>query len=116
MSSRPDRILLEDMHDACGRIARYVAGYTGERFLADEKTTDAVVRNLEIMGEAANRVSPALRERHPVIEWRKIIGLRHRIVHDYFGVDLEVVWEICTRDVPVFAEQIEVILNGPNGE
>jgi len=70
-----------------------------------------VVRNLEIIGEAANRLPDAFRARHSEIEWRKIIGLRHRIVHDYFGVDLALVWEIVVTSAPVLAEQLSRIAN-----
>ena len=68
-----------------------------------------MVRNLEIIGEAANRLPAEFCARHTEIEWRKIIGLRHRIVHDYFGVDLALVWEIVTNNVPALAEQISRI-------
>ena len=68
---------------------------------------DAVVRNLEIIGEAASRIPGSFRNFHPDIEWRKIVGLRNRIVHDYFGVDLEIIWEIVQRDVPELRTRIE---------
>lgn len=68
-----------------------------------------MVRNLEIIGEAANRLPDEFCTQHTEIEWRKIIGLRHRIVHDYFGVDLALVWEIVTTSVPALAEQLSRI-------
>ena len=109
MSSRSPQCLLEDMQEALGRIRRYVEGLDANSFISDEKTSDAVVRNLEVIGEAANRLPDEFCARHDEIEWRKIIGLRHRIVHDYFGVDLALVWEIVRTNVPVLAEQLSQI-------
>jgi uncharacterized protein with HEPN domain len=115
MSSRSPQCLLEDMQEAIGRILRYVEGLDADEFIADEKTSDAVVRNLEIIGEAANRLPDEFCARHTEIEWRKIIGLRHRIVHDYFGVDLALVWQIATTNIPQLAEQLSRVA-GKSGE
>jgi len=106
MSKRSVELLVEDMSEAAEKIRRYTAGMTRAVFLADEKTADAVVRNLEIIGEAANRLPTEFMDTHSQIEWKKIIGLRHRIVHDYFGVDLEIVWNIVTVDIPAFYASI----------
>jgi len=73
---------------------------TESSFLSDEKSCDAVVRNLEIIGEASNRLPEDFRTKHPEIEWVKIVGLRHRIVHEYFGVDLPMIWYILQHDLP----------------
>ena len=70
---------------------------------------DAVVRNLEIIGEAANRLPKEFTDKHPEIEWRKVIGLRHRIVHDYFGVDLDIIWAITRQDLPDFISKITTL-------
>lgn len=102
MSKRSVQLLLEDMIEAAAKIEKYIRGLSQTDFLADERTVDAVVRNLEIIGEAANRLPTEFTETHSEIEWKKIIGLRHRIVHDYFGVDLEMVWNIVTTDIPTF--------------
>jgi uncharacterized protein with HEPN domain len=75
--------------------------------MADEKTQDAVVRNLEIIGEAANRLPQEFKVRHADIEWPKIVGLRHRIVHDYFGIDLKIIWRIINEDLRVFKSQLQ---------
>ena len=99
MSRRPVHLLIDDVLDSVGRIERYVSGFDREAFLGDQKTTDAVVRNLEIIGEAASRIPETTKSRHPAVEWRKMVGLRNRIVHEYFGVDLEIVWEIIQRDL-----------------
>ena len=66
----------------------------------DSKSIDAVVRNLEIIGEAANRLPDEFKEKHSEVEWYKVVGLRHRIVHEYFGIDLQIIWQILNKDLP----------------
>ena len=82
------------------RIASYVAGFDRDAFLSDPKTADSVVRNLEVIGEAAGRLPAAFRERHQEVPWGRIVGLRNRVVHGYFDVDLELVWEIVRVELP----------------
>jgi len=89
-------------------------GFNHDTFVKDDKTVDSVVCNLEIIGEAANRLSESFKTQHPEIEWRKIIGLRHRIVHDYFNIDGEIVWEIIQKDLPTFKSQLSVIRTDHN--
>lgn len=86
MSERSLALLLDDILEAAGKIAAYTAGMTREDFISSGMAADAVVRNLEIIGEAANRLPTEFTDKHAEIEWRKIIGLRHRIVHDYFAL------------------------------
>jgi uncharacterized protein with HEPN domain len=99
-SRRADRLLVEDMLESMGRISGYIAGMGREEFLSDRKTIDAVVRNLEVVGEAASRLTDAARKRRSDIEWPLIVGLRNRIVHEYFGIDSEIVWEIIAHNLP----------------
>jgi uncharacterized protein with HEPN domain len=106
MSKREPGLLLDDVRVACAKIGRYLAGYDQAAFLADEKTIDAVVRNLEVVGEAVKQLPAEFREQHPRIPWRQIAGLRNRIVHDYAGVDLEIVWHISQEALPAFLLQI----------
>jgi uncharacterized protein with HEPN domain len=106
MSRREPSLLLDDVRVACGKIGRYLAGLDQAAFLADEKTIDAVVRNLEIVGEAVKQLPAEFKERHPHVPWRQIAGLRNRIVHDYVGVDLEIVWHVSQKALPDFLLQI----------
>jgi uncharacterized protein with HEPN domain len=99
--------LIEDIWEAIRKIRRYIEGMTDEEFKKDEKTADAVVRNLEIIGEATNRLPDDFKVQHPDIEWAQIVGLRHRIVHGYFGVDLDIVWHIIQRDLEVFEQALQ---------
>ena len=100
MSKRPAALFIEDIRESIARIERYTAGLDRAGFEADQKTVDAVVRNLEIIGEAARQLPEELTRRNPQIEWRKIAGLRNRIVHDYFGLDLQMIWQVIRSDLP----------------
>ncbi len=107
MSKRENRELVLDILEAIEKIFRYTEGMSYESFSADEKTIDAVVRNVEIMGEAANRIEKELREKYPLVEWRKIIGLRNRIVHKYFGIDIEIIWTIIQENLNLFRRELQ---------
>ena len=108
MSRRTVSLLVEDIWEAIEKIDRYVSGWNHDAFIADDKTVDSVVRNLEIIGEAANRLPPNFKAQHSEIKWPKIIGLRHRIVHDYFSIDVEIVWEIIQNDLPAFKSRLSL--------
>ena len=106
MSKRDSGLLLEDISTAMQKIDRYIAGMTVDTFKADDKTIDAVVRNLEIIGEAVRQLPLAFKEAHLQVPWGQIAGLRNRIVHDYFGLDLEMIWYIITFDLPELKSKI----------
>ena len=110
MSKRDLILLLEDMLESALKIKRYTANHNLESFINDEKTIDAVVRNFEIIGEAANRLDPVFRTRNPEIEWNRIRGFRNRIVHDYFGIDYEIIWTIIEDDILELIDQIEKLI------
>jgi uncharacterized protein with HEPN domain len=99
MSNRDLLLLLEDMQESALKIKRYTVNMDYDLFLSDDKTVDAVVRNFEIIGEAANRIDPDFRLVNSEIEWNRIRGLRNRIVHNYFGIDYEIVWTIIEIDL-----------------
>jgi uncharacterized protein with HEPN domain len=111
MSKRSSDLLLLDMMEAAVKILKYTQGLTFEDFLADDKTIDAVVRNFEIIGEASLRIDEDFRLENPQIEWKKLRGFRNRIVHDYFGIDYEIVWSILTQDVEELVFQLDQLLN-----
>lgn len=91
MSKRTDWEFLSDVLEAIRRIQAYTTGMTFEVFLWDTKTQDAVVRNLEIIGEATKRLSDEVRERYPTVPWKSMAGVRDRLIHHYFGISLDVV-------------------------
>ena len=94
MSKRDALLLLKDMLESAQKIKRYTNELDFEAFLSDDRTVDAVVRNFEIIGEAANRLDQEFRNSHSGVEWNRIRGFRNRIVHDYFGIDYRIVWTI----------------------
>ncbi len=77
--------------------------------MKDDKTIDAVIRNFEIIGEAANRIPDSIRDKFPMVNWHRIRGFRNRIVHDYMGIDFEIVWEIIDKDLDVLQRNIEQV-------
>ena len=104
MSEREIKNLLEDIYDAIKKIISYTKEMSYDDFIRDDKTVDAVVRNFEIIGEASNRIPDDFKTEHPEIEWRRIIGFRNRIIHEYFGIDYENLWRIKNENIPVLFE------------
>ena len=111
MSKREILLLLDDMLQSAKKIKQYTKDLDYESFLMDDKTIDAVVRNFEIIGEAANRITPEFRINNPEIEWKRIRGFRNRIVHDYFGIDYEIVWNIVETYLDELIELLNTIID-----
>jgi uncharacterized protein with HEPN domain len=108
--SRDIRVWLADIAEACRRIEGYAAGMDVNAFRADRKTVDAVVRNLEIIGEAVKSLPPEFRERWTHIEWRKIAGLRDILIHAYHGIDDEIIWNVVEEKLPGLQTFVEEAL------
>ncbi|MBI3077073.1 MAG: DUF86 domain-containing protein [Deltaproteobacteria bacterium] len=108
---KDDRERLRHIIGAMSRIEKYAR--SGEEvFRRDELIQNWMVRHLQIIGEAARALSPSLRARYPEIPWSDIIGMRHVLVHDYFGIDLDIVWRVISADIPRLKERIESIVSG----
>jgi uncharacterized protein with HEPN domain len=107
MFKRSDYNLLLDISEAISKIERYTFQANYDLFSQDDKTIDAVVRNLEIIGEAASKISEDFKREKVQIEWRKIIGLRNRIIHEYFGIDLKIIWEVVSHYIPELKNDID---------
>ena len=109
MSKREPLLLLEDIIESIRKIRIYTNGLSLADFLKDDKTIDAVIRNFEIIGEAANRIPDEIRDKFQSVNWHRIRGFRNRIVHDYMGIDYEIVWEIIEKDLEDLQNKIQAI-------
>jgi uncharacterized protein with HEPN domain len=109
--SRDEIMYLQDIAESCTKILRFTEGLTQTDLTADEKTYDAVVRNLEIIGEATKHVSEPLRRRLSEIDWRKAAGLRDMLAHAYFGIDDDILWDVVQNKVPQLAKVISAFLS-----
>ncbi len=107
---RDFRVYLEDILGAISKIRRYTTGLSKQAFAGDEKTLDAVVRNLEVIGEAVKQLPADLRAREPGIEWQKIGGLRDILIHQYFGIDVDILWDIIQNKLPALEVSVSTLL------
>jgi len=114
MSKRGDRESVSDIKEAIKRICNYTNKISYAKFLKDEKTQDAVVRNLQIIGEAAKNISISFKEKHTDIEWKNIAGLRDKVVHCYFGVNWDIVWDVVKNKLPVLYRNLKHFNGYPN--
>jgi uncharacterized protein with HEPN domain len=96
---KDEQLYLHHMLERCEKVAGYISGGQ-EAFFASEQQQDAVIRNLEVIGEAAKRVGPALRAALPELDWRRICGMRDVLIHGYIGVDIEEVWNVAAKHLP----------------
>ena len=115
MSKRTDAELLGDIREAIQRVRDYTAGMDYTEFAAGTKTQDAVVRNIEIAGEAAKHLSEQVRRRYPHMPWKQMAGARDRLIHHYFGVNIDIVWQIADAELPMVQSILERIVPDERG-
>lgn len=96
---RDHRDFVEDMHQAISDIESFTDGMKREAFHGDRKTVNAVVRSLEVLGEAARSIPETVRQKYPEIPWKNIIGMRNKLIHEYFGIDVSMIWETIRTDL-----------------
>lgn len=106
-----DKIRLKHALDAVDTIETYISKADFATFSENSMMRDACIRQLQVIGESCRNVSTDLREKYPEVPWRQIVGLRVIIIHEYFGVDEKVIWEIIQNDISAFKKQVEEILN-----
>ena len=109
MSRRDAKLLIADILEAIAKIKLYTQSHTFETFIRDSKTIDAVIRNFEVIGEAANRLPENFKDNHPQIEWFRIRGFRNRIVHDYMGIDYNIIWTIIENNLDQLDSDLQKI-------
>ena len=109
MEEKTDEMYLGHIRDACTKVISYIKGFDESKFLKDSKTLDAVIRQIGIVGEAARKLSQSTKSKLD-INWREMMGMRDKLIHDYVGVDEEIVWKTATQDIPDLKKQIEKIL------
>lgn len=107
MSKRLPKLYLEDILNSISNIEEYTQGLSFEDFSNDNKTIDAVVRNLEIIGEAARNIGHSFAEEHSELPWSEMISMRNKVIHEYIAVDLEILWKTINDDLPKLNEQIK---------
>jgi len=111
---KDDTVYLRHIIDAFLQIERYTNGVTYEEFLSNSLLQDAVIRQLEVMGEAARNLSADLQNEYPAIPWRQMISLRNRMIHAYFNVNLQIIWEIIQGDIPNLKQDMIRVLETLN--
>jgi uncharacterized protein with HEPN domain len=109
-STRDWRLYADDIVESCGRIRQFVAGMTFEAFVADRRTCDAVIRNIEVIGEAAKNLPDDIIAKAPEVEWRKIRGMRDILAHGYFDLDAKVVWSTATTKLDELERAVRGLL------
>ena len=107
---RDYRDYLVDILESLERIEEFTKGFTLTRFSADEKTQLAVIKSLEIIGEAVQKIPLNVRKKNPDIPWRQISGMRNKLVHEYFGINIKVVWKTIVEDIPPLKPLLDKIL------
>lgn len=105
---------LVDILDASVQARNFISGMSYDEFAADAKTVFAVIRALEIVGEASKRIPPNMRDSYPDIPWRSMAGMRDKLIHDYFGVNLEVIWKTVTEELPLIEPKLRQIVGALN--
>src|SRR3989344_1451228 len=111
MSKRLPKLYLEDILSSISKIEDYVKSLSFKTFSDDPKTIDAVVRNLEIIGEAARNIPASFTEKHSGLPWPEMISMRNKEIHEYIAVDLEILWKTIREDLPKLKKQIKAIRN-----
>ena len=107
---RDDTVYLRHILDAIGLIKEYTRGMSENEFPGNSMAHDAVIRQIEIIGEAARNISDEFQEKHPKLPWAKMVGIRNKIIHEYFNINYAIVWDTIKDDLPILEKSIKKIL------
>jgi len=107
--ARNYEVFLNDILEASQSISEYTQNYDFIKFSNDKKTIDAVIRNFEIIGEAAKKIPAKIREKYPDLHWKGMAGMRDKLIHEYFGINMEIIWETIDKEIPKI---IKTLLEG----
>lgn len=109
MSKRNDTVIIQDIKEAIDRITSYTSDLEYDDFLHDYKTQDAVIRNIEILGEAAKLLTDKTKEKYSNVPWKDIAGTRDKLIHGYFGVNIDIIWNIAKNEITILTAQLKDI-------
>jgi uncharacterized protein with HEPN domain len=107
---RHDSVYLSHILDSISQIEEYTESLSKEEFLAKRLVQDGTIRQIEIIGEAIKNVSEPLKERYSHIPWKEIAGMRDKLIHNYFGVDIDAVWDVVKKDIPILKDEIQKVM------
>lgn len=108
-SQRDERLFIEDISDSILAIESFLEGMTQDNFISDRKTFSATIRELEIIGEAVNNISDEIKYKYSHVLWQEIKSFRNKIAHEYFGIDIRILWDVITNELPILKKQIAQI-------
>ena len=111
---RNELLYLQDIYDATSKIEEFIVNMSYDEFSRDEKTQYAIIRAFEIIGEASNKISEGLKEVYFDLPWREMSGMRNKLIHEYFGINTEVIWKTTKEDIPLLKKQIKTIIDQQN--
>ena len=101
---------LQDIFDSIGDIETFIKGMTFDEFACDKKTKNAVIRSIEVIGEATKKIPQSITKKHPTVPWKKMAGMRDKLIHEYFGIDISILWKVATEEIPPLKAEIQQIL------
>lgn len=104
------KLYLLDIEASCKKISDYTKALPETKFKKDPKTVDAVIKNLEVIGEAVGKIPKEIRDKTPRVEWQKIISMRNKLIHEYFDLNIDMVWQTVSKDIPILKKQIDKTL------